>query len=148
MKQVLFLLLLFLCAGPVLAHEEEKTAEITIMVHNIKSLEGRVRIAVYNRADHFNKEPLYAFAFPKTTQTGGQLLCQFRLPVGDYAFSLLDDKNDDNAMSFSTIGIPKEGFGFSNNAKIGFLRGPKFKHCQVKVASGKVNSWRIKMRYI
>ncbi|NRB50843.1 MAG: DUF2141 domain-containing protein [Saprospiraceae bacterium] len=148
MKQIFFLCLFFLSISQLLAVEEDKMADIAITVHNIKSLEGSVRIAVYNRADHFNKEPIYAFAFPKDKQMGGQLLCRFRLPAGDYAFSLLDDKNDDNAMSFSTIGIPKEGFGFSNDAKIGFLRGPKFKHCQVKVASGKVNSWRIKMRYI
>jgi len=148
MKQALFFCLFFLSASHVLAVEEDKMAEIAITVYNIKSLEGSVRIAVYNRADHFNKEPIFAFAFPKNKQTEGQLLCQFRLPAGDYAFSLLDDKNDDNAMTFSTIGIPKEGFGFSNNARIGFLRGPKFKHCQVRVATGKMNSWRIKMRYM
>ena len=39
------------------------------------------------------------------------------LKPGKYTFKYFHDENNNNEMDTNWIGIPKEGFGFSNNAK-------------------------------
>jgi uncharacterized protein (DUF2141 family) len=42
------------------------------------------------------------------------------LPFGDYAIKFYHDENGDNACNTNFLGIPSEGYGFSNNAKAFF----------------------------
>ncbi|TKG97424.1 DUF2141 domain-containing protein [Puteibacter caeruleilacunae] len=39
------------------------------------------------------------------------------LPAGTYVFKYFHDENNNEEIDSNWIGIPKEGFGFSNNAK-------------------------------
>jgi uncharacterized protein (DUF2141 family) len=50
------------------------------------------------------------------------------LPFGILAISVLDDVNNNVKMDM-TLGIPKEGYGFSNDAPIRFLSAPKYEDC-------------------
>jgi uncharacterized protein (DUF2141 family) len=45
------------------------------------------------------------------------------LPAGNYAIRYYHDENGNGEMDSSTFGIPKEGYGFSNNAR-GFMGPP------------------------
>ena len=47
------------------------------------------------------------------------------IPDGNYAIAILHDENNDGDMNYS-VKIPREGFGFSNDAKTK-LAPPKFK---------------------
>jgi len=47
------------------------------------------------------------------------------LTPGKYAFKYFHDENKNNILDLNWIGIPKEGFGFSNNAK-GTFGPPSF----------------------
>jgi uncharacterized protein (DUF2141 family) len=42
------------------------------------------------------------------------------LQPGKYGFRYFHDENGNSSMDKSMLGIPKEGFGFSNNAKVSF----------------------------
>ncbi|NOS91716.1 MAG: DUF2141 domain-containing protein, partial [Cyclobacteriaceae bacterium] len=42
------------------------------------------------------------------------------LPAGTYGISVMHDANSNEKMDSNFIGMPKEGFGFSNNAKGSF----------------------------
>lgn len=119
---------------------------ISFTVHQIRSNQGMIRIAVYDRADKFNEEELTSFSFSKTAMRNGELECEFELAAGKYAFSLLDDENGDKDMNYNFIGIPTEGFGFSRDAKINLLSPPDFESCVLQVSSAK-HEWRIKVRY-
>lgn len=44
------------------------------------------------------------------------------LESGSYAVALFHDKNSNEKLDTNFIGIPKEGFGFSNNPRV--LTGP------------------------
>jgi uncharacterized protein (DUF2141 family) len=44
------------------------------------------------------------------------------VPTGRYAISVLHDENDNQKMDRNFIGIPKEGYGFSRDAKV--VAGP------------------------
>ena len=48
------------------------------------------------------------------------------LKPGKYAFKYFHDENNDEKINTNLIGIPKEGYGFSNNAK-GFFGKPSYK---------------------
>ena len=47
------------------------------------------------------------------------------LKPAKYAFKYFHDENDNSQIETNSLGIPTEGFGFSNNAK-GFLGPPSF----------------------
>lgn len=42
------------------------------------------------------------------------------LPAGKYAIAVMHDENSDHKFQTGLFGIPKEGFGFSNNPRIYF----------------------------
>ena len=52
------------------------------------------------------------------------------LPYGTYAISVLDDENN-NAEMDRTLGMPREGYGFSNNPVVK-LRPPSFEESSFK----------------
>ncbi|MHA6332307.1 DUF2141 domain-containing protein [Qipengyuania sp. CAU 1752] len=64
---------------------------------------------------------------------------------GTYAISLLHDENT-NGKADKTLMIPKEGFGFSRDAKVR-MGPPRFEDAAFLVASEKVHE-RIRMRYL
>jgi len=47
------------------------------------------------------------------------------LTPGNYAFKYFHDENNNNKIDVNLLGIPKEGYGFSNNAK-GTFGPPSF----------------------
>ncbi|WP_232279356.1 DUF2141 domain-containing protein [Psychromonas ingrahamii] len=55
-----------------------------------------------------------------------QAICHFTdiLP-GKYAMAVIHDENTNGKLDTNLIGVPKEGFGFSNNAKA-LLSAPSF----------------------
>ena len=56
-------------------------------------------------------------------------ICEFQfldLPKGTYGIRYFHDENDNNEMDRNVMGMPKEGYGFSNDA-IGLFGPPGFK---------------------
>ncbi|HBC14648.1 MAG TPA: hypothetical protein DC026_02970 [Erythrobacter sp.] len=68
------------------------------------------------------------------------------VPPGEYAISLLHDENG-NGKADKTLFLPKEGFGFSRDAKASF-GPPRFSSAAFKVAEGTPVYHTIRMRYI
>jgi uncharacterized protein (DUF2141 family) len=56
------------------------------------------------------------------------------IPVGRYAISVLHDENDNDKMETDLIGRPKEGYGFSRNAR-GKFGPPGFDDAAFDVAT-------------
>lgn len=61
------------------------------------------------------------------------------VPEGDYAVSVLHDLNDNKKMDENLVGIPKEGFGFSNDA-MGAFGPPTFRQCEFPVKKGSITT--------
>lgn len=102
-----------------------KAANLTITVTNIKETKGSIVIGIFN-----NKE-----SFPKNGRETKQLFIAADadevtktitgLPDGEYAIAIYHDKNSDGVCNKNILGIPQEGFGFSNNFKPR-LKSPAF----------------------
>ena len=58
------------------------------------------------------------------------------LQPGRYAIAVHHDENDNKEMDLGLLGIPKEGYGFSNNARVIF-GPPVFDAASFDVASEK-----------
>lgn len=53
------------------------------------------------------------------------------LPAGDYAVMVTHDENDNGKLDTNMMGIPLEGYGFSNNPQV--MRKPTYEEARVHV---------------
>lgn len=97
---------------------ETATSEFTLTIHGINPVEGEVRVAVFNSKALYDEkeEPLYAVVL--TVDEADSLLWKVDdLPFGEYAIAVYHDKNTNGKLDSNILGIPKEDYGFSNNAR-------------------------------
>lgn len=94
--------------------------DFSINIDGINSADGTIRVALHNGADGFpfDREPIAKMEVPSAV---GTVVVQFgRLAPGAYAISLFHDENGNTMLDRNLLGIPKEGYGFSNNARSAF----------------------------
>ena len=124
-------------------------AELSIEFYDIRSTEGQILMSVFNEPSQFPRKALPEFKdirIPKDKVKENTLSYNLKnLKPGKYAIAILDDENSSGDMEFTKLGIPKEGYGFSNDAKP-LLSAPPYKKCLFEVKEGK-NKIRIKVRY-
>ena len=107
---------------------------LTVTIENIKSVEGKMFVAVYNKEDKFLKTP-YLGKISKIE--GKSCTVTFEgLAVGTYAVSVYHDKNNNDKLDTNFLGIPKEDYGCSNNAK-GIMSAPKWEDAKFSLKSNK-----------
>ena len=53
--------------------------------------------------------------------------------AGRYAFAFLHDEDDNGRMNSDLIGLPQEGFGFSNDVRAGLGGAPSFESASFAV---------------
>lgn len=135
MKNILLAITLLLL-GFSNSNAQEDTFELTVEITGMEVDKGKVFLALYNSEDTFLKSS-------KTTKgtnaivKDGKAIAYFKgLKKGEYAVSLFHDENDNGKMDTKIFGIPKEPYGFSNNAK-GFMGPPKFKDAKFTVETNK-----------
>ncbi|MEL6963931.1 MAG: DUF2141 domain-containing protein [Pseudomonadota bacterium] len=116
----------FLSAFPVLS------AELTVAVTGIKSDTGEIGCALYGGADGFPLEPSKATEQWHDAQSAG-VQCRFAdLDPGAYAVAVSHDFNGNRQTDTNFLGIPKEPWGVSNNARPRF-RAPSFDEAAVQL---------------
>ncbi len=133
MKKSLFILSL-LCVSILLpSFAPQEKSNLTIVVSGLRSSDGAVLLSLYNRADGFPRNPHAAIRKEKLPIVNGTATVSFKgLPYGSYAAALLHDENNNLDMDFNSLGMPREGYGFSNDAKARF-GPPKFDKAAFKI---------------
>ncbi len=109
---------------------------LKITVNGIKQISGKIELSLYNNPETFPKdnEEYKSVSIPVKSNS---VSCTINnLPAGKYALAYYHDANSDNRCNRNFIGIPKEGFGFSNNVKPGF-RAPSFSSCKINLYKNK-----------
>lgn len=107
-----------LCATPAVA------ADLTVVVHNVQSAQGTVRVALYNTEQGFpDKLCLWCQRVP--AREGGVKVIFVDLPVGTYALSVFHDINTNGKLDTNFAGVPIEPYGFSNDVR-GIFGPPSF----------------------
>lgn len=104
--------------------------DITVTIENLKSNEGKVLVGLYNsKEDFLSKE----FMGEVVTISENSCAVTFKdVPKGIYAVSYVHDENENGKMDTNFVGIPKEDYGCSNNAK-GFMSAPKWEDAKFEL---------------
>ncbi len=124
------------------------TIKFPVIIKNIRNAKGRLSIGVFKDADSFEKEkPYKIILIPKKELVGGTVKASIELEAGVYGLSILDDENSDYKMEYNLVGLPKEGFGFSNYYHGGFSK-PNFKQFLVVINSSEKSPILFNLRYI
>lgn len=109
-----------------------EAADLTVTIVGLRSTEGVVRLSVYDRAETF-LEDNGRIARHKENVTANPMQVMFaRLSPGTYAISIVHDENDDGKLNRNMLGIPLEGYGFSNDAPV-VLGPPSFEKAAVQL---------------
>ncbi len=72
---------------------------------------------------------------------------KFNLEPGTYGLALLDDENYDSKMNYSFLGMPVDGFGFSNYYLSGMSK-PKFESFKFTISKDSKLKIETKFRYM
>ena len=108
-------------------------ADLVVMVDNLRSGEGLLRLALYDRAELFPKQGEGRFKIDLPARAGRMEVVFPGLAPGRYALALFHDENGDNIFDQGLFGLPQEGYGFSRDAPV-FLSAPSFDQAAVDVA--------------
>ncbi len=122
-----------------------ESAELVVKVEGVRSAQGLVRLALYDKAEGFAERGREITA-GAVTAANGQVVYRFHeLAPGIYAVTLYHDENANDKFDFTWIGLPDEGYGFSNGAKA-LLSAPAFEDAAIAVDDGN-NDISIKLTY-
>lgn len=101
------------------------TGKLVITIENVSPGIGEIFVAVYDHPDSYLNEELAVFKKIIKATDSVQSIGFHDVPTGYYAIAVYQDLNSNGKLDTKTFGIPKEPFGFSNNAR-GRFGPPKF----------------------
>lgn len=126
---------------------------ILFKIDGLRSGKGFVAMSVFEKtaARDFpsnDKKAIRTFYVPLDGKTEVEIPVE-SLPPGEYAVSVMHDEAADHRMHFNLVGIPVEGFGFSNNPTV-YFGPPSFKRAQLHIDESSPTAatpFEIKMKY-
>lgn len=119
---------------------------LDIEVHSLRSSDGLVHLCMTADPDHFPDCTDDAAAYTTTVPAAATVKLRFtNLKPGRYAIALLHDENGNGKVDMMLM-LPREGFGFSRDAKIR-MGPPGFDSAAFELDAARERQ-RIKMRYL
>jgi uncharacterized protein (DUF2141 family) len=89
-----------------------------VAVDGLRNDKGTVYFCLFSQPDGFPMAFERACRRGKVAVSKGKATIKLgELPPGRYALGVFHDENGNDALDKSTFGVPREGYGFSNNAK-------------------------------
>jgi uncharacterized protein (DUF2141 family) len=93
---------------------------LTVRVQGLSNDRGRVAVAVFASADAFPDQKRALTGQLAKIEKGRAAVRFAGLKPGIYAVAVLHDENENSKMDFNFLGMPLEGYGFSNDASAAF----------------------------
>ncbi|SFF02191.1 Uncharacterized conserved protein, DUF2141 family [Chitinophaga sp. CF118] len=119
-----------------------------VTVTGIKSVKGQIVLNVFkDNKSYDDQKPYKKLLFEKKDIVDGTLVLNCTLESGIYGITLLDDENKSGDIDKNLLGIPKEGFGFSNFYMTKMSK-PSFDDFKIEVKSNTENKIGIKVKYM
>lgn len=122
-------------------------SKVVVQITNFENNKGVAIVCLHNNAKAFSGKgaPL---ACERVTVDNKTATAVFEaVPEGDYAVSVVHDENNNQKFDTNFLGIPKEGYGASQN-NLPFAAAPKFDANKFSVKGNGVISVNIKLRYL
>lgn len=137
-----------LTAAPVLMGAAgDAGTKVQVVVTGLRSEDGVVRACMTRDSARFPRCRDDAASRRVVVPADGSMVLEFGLvSPGRYAIALLHDENDNGTADRAAFMIPKEGFGFSRDARVR-MGPPSFDSAAFEVGSAPVRQ-TIHMRYM
>lgn len=106
-------------------------SNLTLHLEDIRTASGHLQIALVDSEAGWNNAspPVHTKRIPATD---GEIRLVFEnLSPGQYAVMVMHDENDNGKLDTNLVGIPVEGYGFSNNPRV--MRKPTWEESRFDV---------------
>ncbi|MGO9758789.1 MAG: DUF2141 domain-containing protein [Roseiarcus sp.] len=119
-----------------------ESSDLRVANHGVRSSSGSLMVGLYDSEQHFRSAIAHAGSLGLVTDrsrlvgiamratAGTQSVVFTELKPGAYAVITFHDENDNGKLDENALGLPAEGYGFSNDAE-GFFAAPSFKDAAV-----------------
>jgi uncharacterized protein (DUF2141 family) len=143
--QYIFLCIFLLIS--VTSINQVKEAGLSIEITDLRNNKGHVLVSLYKDGKGYPDEPKKAFRLVKLSIINNSASITYSgLPDGNYSIAILHDENDDKKMNKNFLGLPKEGYGFSNNV-MGAFGPPSLSKASFEYNFKQAKSISIRARY-
>lgn len=133
-------------ARPCMPDDQHAAQRILATVTGARRVAGKIAFTLYGARPASFLAHGGSIAIARITLTGTTAKACFVVSTpGVYALAVYHDENDNHHFDRSLIGLPLEGYGFSNDAAI-FLGPPSFASVRFTVRPGD-NQVAMKLRY-
>lgn len=141
-------LLLFLIVSLFIARRSSDLyaqTNLNVIIKNIKNDKGNILVGLYDKASGF---PRHVKEGRIVKVTEKQMKVTFPdMKPGTYAISVLHDENQNKDLDQTRLGMPREGFGFSNDA-MGVVGPPTFRKARIAFKGKEDMDVTINMKYL
>jgi uncharacterized protein (DUF2141 family) len=121
--------------GSALNLSTDGSGAIVVTIEGFRTASGYARVALFNREAGFPEEESAALRAVVLPIKDGRVQVRFDdVPFADYAVSMYHDENGDKKLNRNLFGVPKEGYGVSNNVRHA-MRAPRFDEARFKIDS-------------
>ena len=124
------LIAVFIIAAGALSADAET---LVVQIRDIRNSDGKIHVALYNSAESFLVDGQVLESQTLSAQEGIVEVVFANLQPGTYAAAAFHDENSSGEFDTNFIGIPREGYGFSNGAQAGF-GPPNFEDASVQLS--------------
>lgn len=114
------------------AAAQPATCSLTIHVDGFRNQKGDLGVSLFNSPEGWPEQNDKSFRHRPFPFSGNQTTVTLDVPPGRYGVVVLHDENSNHKLDRNFLGIPKEGFGFSNNPKV-YLSAPGFDAAAMQV---------------
>lgn len=142
------LLALCVCFVPIArAQPKQATGQVIVEIVGLHSDKGRVLVALYCGEAGFPGEIKKACASQVTRTQGKRARLVFDgIAAGEFAVSMFHDENANATLDRNFLGIPKEGWGTSRDAKASF-GPPSYSDARVLLRAGERKQVIVHVQY-
>jgi uncharacterized protein (DUF2141 family) len=105
---------------PSLTAQTKDTGTLTVRVTGARNTKGKIWVTLFRDAQGFPDDPSKAIRQQGVEIDPSSMSAQVTfmvVPQGAFAVSVLHDENGNGKMDKNFVGMPKEGYGASNNPK-------------------------------
>lgn len=149
MKTRLFTAFILASAGlaPMLssANPAASGSDVRVITTALRNTNGQVICSLFDSADAFDKQ--IAIQNVKVPTVAPETTCVFHdVKPGTYMVTVIHDENSNNKLDKNFFGIPKEGYGVSNNHTYA-MSSPKYAESTFTVSGDAETVLNVSLRY-
>ena len=137
--------LAFLCLLPLLAANGSAPLVFDVEIEGMRNHRGQIHVCLTRNPSHFPDCREDPEAFRQSVAAASHHVQFTGFQPGTYALTVLHDENSNGRMD-KVVGVPKEGFGFSQNPIVRFA-APSFDQVRIALTRRHTDT-KVRIQYV